>query len=129
MRNYETMVILNPELAGDELTAEVEKLKGFLAKINAEILKVEEWGVRKLAYLVKKHARGIYCLFVYRVDPAAVSEFERRLRIEDAVLKFQTVGLEDDYEVVEPEQAAEQSGDEDVAEAAEATESETEAQD
>ncbi|RMF47380.1 MAG: 30S ribosomal protein S6 [Deltaproteobacteria bacterium] len=122
MRNYETMVILNPELAGDELTAEVEKLKGFLEKVDAEILKIDEWGVRKLAYLVKKQARGIYYLIVYRVNPAAVSEFERRLRIEDAVLKFQTVGLDDDFEVTEATEAADAAE-----ETAEATEESSEA--
>ncbi|GAB4167434.1 MAG: 30S ribosomal protein S6 [Geothermobacteraceae bacterium] len=122
MRNYETMVILNPELAGDELTAEVEKLKGFLEKVDAEILKIDEWGVRKLAYLVKKQARGIYYLIVYRINPASVSEFERRLRIEDAVLKFQTVGLDDDFEVTEATEAADAAE-----ETAEATEESSEA--
>ncbi len=122
MRNYETMVVLNPELAGEELTAEVEKLKGFLDKVDAEILKVEEWGVRKLAYLVKKHARGIYYLFIYKVDPGSIAEFERRLRIEDAVLKFQTVLLDDDFSLPEEKPAAEAEEETAGEESAEPTE-------
>lgn len=105
MRSYETVVILSPELAGDELTGMMEKLKGVLESQSAEILKVDNWGTRKLAYAVKKQARGTYLLMIYQANPEIIAEFERRLRIDDAVLKFQTVLLEDGYQEVEEETA------------------------
>jgi len=104
MRTYETLVILTPELAGEELTAMIEKLQGVLESQGVEVLKVDNWGTRKLAYLIRKQARGTYVLMIYQAEGEVIAEFERRLRIDDAVLKFQTVYLEDGYQepVVEP---------------------------
>jgi len=124
MRTYETVVILNPELAGDELTAQIDKLKGYLEGEQAEMLNIDNWGTRKLAYMVKKQPRGIYVLYIYKAPADAIKEFERRMRIDDAVLKFQTVLLEDGYEA--PVVAAEEANDE-PAEAEAATEPATEA--
>jgi len=111
MRTYETVVIINPDLVGDELTAQIDKLKGYLEGEQAEILNIDNWGTRKLAYLVKKQPRGTFVLYIYKAPATAIAEFERRLRIEDAVLKFQTVHLENGYQApVEP--ASEEAGDE-----------------
>ena len=123
MRTYETLVILSPELVGDELTAMIEKLQGVLTAQKAELLKVDNWGTRKLAYLIRKQGRGTYVLLVYNASAEVIAEFERRLRIDDAVLKYQTVHLEDGYKEVaaEPEAPAEgeseAAADEDKAEA------------
>ena len=110
MRTYESIVILHPELAGDELTESVEKLKGLLEQQQAEILKVDNWGTKKLAYLVKKQARGTYILLIFKAQAEVITEFERRLRIDETVLKFQTIYLEEGYveppvEAKEPEAA------------------------
>lgn len=94
MRTYETIFIIHPEKVGDEYAAVVDKFRNVLTDQGAEILKVDEWGVRKLAYPVKKNARGSYVLVAYEAAPNIISEFERRLRIDDAVIKFQTVFLE-----------------------------------
>jgi len=123
MRTYESIVILHPELAGDELTESVEKLTALLEQQNAEILKVDNWGTKKLAYLVKKQARGTYVLLIFKAEAEVISEFERRLRIDEKVLKFQTIHLEDGFveaptENKESETAeAEESGEEAQAEA------------
>jgi small subunit ribosomal protein S6 len=112
MRTYETLVILSPDLVGEELAAQVVTLQGFLESQNSEILKVDEWGTRKLAYLVKKQARGTFVLYIYNSDPSAIAEFERRLRIEESVLKFQTVLLEEGYtEPVVPVAVTADTGD------------------
>lgn len=94
MRTYETIFIIHPEKVGDEYAAVVDKFRNVLTDQGAEILKLDEWGVRKLAYPVKKNARGSYVLVAYEASPNIISEFERRLRIDDAVIKFQTVFLE-----------------------------------
>jgi len=120
MRTYESIVILHPELAGDELTESVEKLKGLLEQQQAEILKVDNWGTKKLAYLVKKQARGTYVLLIYKADADVIAEFERRLRIDEMVLKFQTIYLEEGYveppaEAKAPEAAEQDAADEEKA--------------
>jgi small subunit ribosomal protein S6 len=94
MRTYENIMIVHPDKVGDEYNAVVEKFKGVLTDLNANLLKVDEWGVRKLAYPVKKQGRGSYVLTVFEGDPSIINEFERRLRLDEAIIKFQTVSLE-----------------------------------
>lgn len=107
MRTYETIFIVHPDLAGDAYTAAVEKFKGVLTDQGAEILKVDEWGTRKLAYPVKKQTRGSYVLVAYEAGPTVTAELERRMRIDDAIIKFQTVYLENG---LPPEAAAASEG-------------------
>jgi small subunit ribosomal protein S6 len=94
---------------GDEYNAVVEKFKGVLGDLNANLLKVDEWGVRKLAYPVRKQGRGSYVLTVFEADPSIIDEFERRLRLDEAVLKFQTVQLEKGFVEESSSAAAEET--------------------
>jgi len=94
MRTYETIYIVHPDVAGDEYTAVVGKFREVLTTQGAEVLHVEEWGNRKLAYPIKKQGRGSYVLMAYEAPAEAISEFERRLRIDEQIMKFQTVLLE-----------------------------------
>jgi len=97
MRYYETIFIVHPDLAGDAYTEVVEKFKGVLNDLGAAMVAVEEWGNRKLAYLVKKQKRGNYVLFAYEASPETIRELERRMRIDDKVIKFLTVQPEGSY--------------------------------
>lgn len=107
MRTYETIYIVHPEAVGDAYAAVVDKFKGILTDQAANILKVDEWGTRKLAYPVKKQGRGTYVLVAYEAGPKVVAEFERRLRIDESIIKFQTVLLENGLE--EPAVAKEET--------------------
>ncbi len=98
MRTYETIFIIHPEVAGDAYTEIVDKYKGILSDLGANMLAVEEWGTRKLAYIVQKQGRGIYVLFAYEGKPDGIRELERRFRIDDKVIKFMTIQLENGYE-------------------------------
>ena len=132
MRTYESIFIVHPEVVGDDQTAIIDKYKTILTDQGAEILKLENWGVRTLAYPVKKQSKGCYVLVIFDAESTVIAEFERRMRIDEKVIKFQTVLLEGGYEappVVEaaPEDASSEA-DEDAAEAAEVNEvAETEA--
>ena len=126
MRTYETIFIVHPDVVGDQYAGVIEKFKGVLTDQGAEILKVDEWGTRKLAYQVKKQGRGTYVLVAYQAGSDVVAEFERRMRIDEKVIKFQTVIMEGGYQAPPVVEAAPQ---ETSAEAAEATDdtAETEA--
>jgi len=106
MRTYETIFIVHPDVVGDAYTGVVDKFKGILAEQGSTVLKVEEWGTRKLAYPVKKQGRGSYVLAIYEAGPQVVAEFERRMRIDDNVIKYQTVLLENGFEESAPEKEA-----------------------
>ena len=117
MRGYETMCIVDPEVVGDDFTAVLDKFKGILSDQKATLLKVDEWGERKLAYPILKKDRGTYVLFFFEAEPDALSEFERRLRLDESIMRFQTVrytpGDEPAVEESPVEEAApEESGEE-----------------
>lgn len=95
MRKYETIFILDPDLEEEQSQSVVEKIKGIITQTQGEILKVEDWGKRKLAYEVKKKPKGHYFLIHFLGSSALLSELERNFRVMDAVIKFQSVRLDD----------------------------------
>ena len=105
MRNYESLYIVHPEVVGDELTTLVDKFQKILGDIGAEIVKLDNWGVRKLAYPIKKVERGSYIQVLFSAAPEVVAEYERRLRLDEQVLRFLTVRLDRDFaaDSIEPE--------------------------
>jgi small subunit ribosomal protein S6 len=101
MRNYESLYIIHPEVVADELTAMVEKFQKVLTDQGAEIYKLDNWGVRKLAYPINKNERGCYVQTLFSAEPQVIAEFERRMRLDEKVLRFLTVRLEGDFPAVE----------------------------
>jgi small subunit ribosomal protein S6 len=98
MRTYESIFIVHPEVVGDDQTAIIDKYKTVLTDQGAEVLKVDNWGVRTLAYPVQKQTKGCFVLVIFDAEPTVIAEFERRMRIDEKVIKFQTVLLEGGYE-------------------------------
>ena len=94
MRHYELMVILDPGL--DERTVQ-PSLETFLNVIRTDggsVEKVEVWGKRRLAYEINKHAEGIYALVEIEAEPAAVTELDRQLGLNESVLRTKVLRLE-----------------------------------
>jgi small subunit ribosomal protein S6 len=98
MRHYETLYIVNPELDDENYKAVVDKFKDLIEKEKGVIVKLEEWGKQRLAYLVKKFNQGSYVLMDYCGGSGITAELERDLKLDDRVLKYQTVKLADDVE-------------------------------
>jgi small subunit ribosomal protein S6 len=94
MRTYETLYIVHPEVVGDDLVALIEKYRKVLTDQQAVVLKADNWGSRALAYQVKKQTRGSFVLTVFEAGPTVVAELERRMRIDEKVIKYQTVLFE-----------------------------------
>ena len=101
MRTYESIYIVHPEVVGDDLGAVIDKYKQILTDLGAEILKVDNWGTRTLAYPVQKQGKGTYILSIFDGQPSTIAEYERRMRIDDKVIKFQTVLLEGGFKLPE----------------------------
>lgn len=95
MKPYETIFILDPDLEEAQAQSAIEKAKGIITQNKGEILKVEDWGKRKLAYQVKKKAKGHYILIHFKGSSTLVSELERNFRVMDTVIKFQSVRLDE----------------------------------
>lgn len=101
MRNYESLYIIHPEVVGDELTAKMEKFQEVLTGQGAEIHKLDNWGVRKMAYQIKKVERGCYVQTLFRAEAPVIAEYERRLRLDEKVMRFLTVRHEGEFAPVE----------------------------
>jgi len=95
LRRYETIFITHPELAEEELSELHEKLKSILAGLKGELIKLEDWGIKKLSYEIRKNSRGHFFLMDYAAGLEAIRELERNLRLHDRVLRFQTVRISD----------------------------------
>ena len=91
MRRYETIFITYPDLPEEDINGLVERYSAIVKDRQGIVVKVEKWGKRKLAYEIKKQARGFYVLIDFVGTAAIVTEFERNLRIGDKILKFMTV--------------------------------------
>jgi small subunit ribosomal protein S6 len=95
MRRYETIYILRPTLSEDEVTAVIDNTNAVLATDGGQNITLDRWGLRTLAYLIKKETQGYYVYCDYATAPANVSEMERKFRIDESVMKYMTVKLAD----------------------------------
>jgi small subunit ribosomal protein S6 len=126
MRHYETIVIIKPNAGEAVVTAKIDKVTGIINSFDGSIVKVDNWGLKKLAYPINKEQQGIYVYFEYASAPETIAELERQLRIDDTIFKYLTVKIQDVYkpaEAVVEETAA--PGTETAAEETAAPEAET----
>lgn len=91
MRRYETILITPADLPEDDLAGIVARYGAIVTAQKGILVKIERWGKRKLAYLIRKQARGFYILIDFAGETAVVNELERNLKIDDRVLKFMTI--------------------------------------
>jgi small subunit ribosomal protein S6 len=101
MRKYETMILLSPELGSEERSSIIEALTRIIQNQDGQLIEVDEWGGRELAYPVKNMTRGYYYVINYAAPGAAVAELERNIRITEGIFKFVTVLRETDYQAQE----------------------------
>jgi len=94
MRRYETFIILNPDLSEDLRRPVLERVKEIMAQMGGSLLRVEEWGSRRLAYAISKKERGYYVRFDFCGSGQLVNEMERFFRIDERVLKHMSVLLD-----------------------------------
>ena len=101
MRIYENLFIVKPDAAEEEIDALVELMSSHVTSAGGTVDKVEKWGKRRLAYKVEKQREGYYILLQFSTDATAVKEFERRLRVQDSVIKFITVRIDESLKRIE----------------------------
>ena len=104
MRYYETLYIINPNLAEEDYRVVVAKFTDAVEKNKGVVTKVDEWGKKSLAYDIKKFDKGFYVLLQYCGEAGLTAELKRELGLDDRILKYQTVKLSDnaDLEKLKP---------------------------
>lgn len=94
MKKYESVIIVKPTV-DDEHLKELEKTFTDIINKQGKLEKVDEMGKRKLAYEVKKNTEGIYVVFYFEAEPTLIAELERNYRINDNVIKYIDVKVEE----------------------------------
>ena len=93
-RDYEMVLILNPELADDKLNASLENFNKLIADMGGTMSEVQQWGKRKLAYPIKKYSEGNYVLTRFQLQPAMSKDLEAKLFISEDVIRHLLVRLD-----------------------------------
>ena len=86
MRNYELMVILDPDLEERTIAPSLDRFLTVVTKSGGTV-KTEIWGRRRMAYVINKRVEGIYALIDIQAEPAAVQELDRQLNLNESVLR------------------------------------------
>lgn len=92
---YETIFIMRPTLNDQEIAELIENYRGILVREGAEMLYQTDLGKKKLAYTIRHFQNGHYALYRYKAPAAAVRELERSMKINEDLLRFLTVKLDD----------------------------------
>ena len=108
---YELMVIIDPELGEEATTKELEKIKKFIKDLDGEITHEDIWGIKSMAYTIKKQDSGFYVVLNFKIDPEKIKEFKSELALEQSLLRYMILKTPKHYEVAtldELEKKAEQ---------------------
>ena len=95
------MYIGTPETADDEIVKLNESIEEMITKEGGTVVKTENMGRRKLAYQIKKKTEGHYVLFEIEDSGQTIFELERRMRVNDVILRFVTVRVDEDRKKAE----------------------------
>jgi small subunit ribosomal protein S6 len=122
MRKYETIIILQPDLGEDDIKIVTTKVQDVITSFKGELHRMDDWGIRKLSYSIRKCARGRYYYVRYDGPADMIAELERRIRLDEKVLRYQTVNITAEPEKIVPEKKvpAVESEEDETAEVTEA---------
>ena len=88
MNKYELAVVLSAKLEDDERAAALEKVKGYITRFGGNIVDVDEWGKKRLAYEIQKMKEGFYYFVQFDAPATCPAEVEKRVRIVDNVIRY-----------------------------------------
>ncbi len=97
-REFETIFILRPDTNQDGIQLVNTRVKGVIEQLGGRVIKLVNWGKRKLAYEVKKQLKGIYLYWQYLGTTGVVEEIERNLRMLDSVIRYYTVKVDENVD-------------------------------
>lgn len=97
-REYETVIILRANTNKAGILELVHKMQAVFEKFSARLIKIENWGSRTLAYPIRRQSTGIYLYWRFLGGSDIVHEFERNLKLSDAILRYYTVRIDDDVD-------------------------------
>ena len=96
MRKYEIIFIAHPDLDEENLNNVVEKVKGWIADDKGEVVSVDNWGKKKLAYRIQKQREGQYVLITANMEPASVKNLSQNMRFVESIMRSMITVVDED---------------------------------
>ena len=94
MIKYESVIIARQDLGASQVNNLVDELKNVIANQGGEVVRVDNWGLKNLAYRIKKNRKGHYVLLNISAPASAVAEYERVMRVNEDIIRYMTVKVE-----------------------------------
>ena len=95
MANYESVLIARQDLGASQVNSLVENLSEVLKREGGEVVKVDNWGLKNLAYRIKKNRKGHYVLLNIAAPAKAIFEYERLMRLNEDVIRYMTIKVDE----------------------------------
>ena len=102
VRGYESLIIAHPETSDEGIQSIIDKISQLILKREGEVLKAEKLGKRKLVYKIKGSLRGQMLIVYFRGQPRILQELDGLLRYDEQVLRYQTIRLDDKFDLEIP---------------------------
>ena len=100
MRNYELVCILDPQVGEGQYEQVVEKYEAQLEENGGQVARIDNWGLRRLAYTsasLKNRHQGYYVLYQFSAEPTAIEGLEQTLKLDEAVLRYLVTAVEGEF--------------------------------
>ncbi len=88
MRNYELMILFDPNLQEEDVKALLDKIRQTITTNQGKIIKTNQWGKRKLAYEIKKFQEALYAIIDFELEPELIANIENSIRFEEKILRY-----------------------------------------
>lgn len=88
MREYELVLVVDPDLTSEKQKKQLEKIKKIIADLKGEVQKTVEWGKKELTYPIKKKNLGYYFLWELNLPEKIYGEFDKKLKLEEGVIRY-----------------------------------------
>ena len=95
MANYESVLIARQDLGASQVNSLVENLSSVLKKEGGEVVRVDNWGLKNLAYRIKKNRKGHYVILNIAAPASAIAEYERVMRVNEDIIRYMTIKVEE----------------------------------
>lgn len=95
MNKYESVLIARQDLGASQVSSLVDDLKKVVNAQGGEVVRVDNWGLKNLAYRIKKNRKGYYVLLNIAAPAQAIAEYERVMRVNEDIIRYMTVKVEE----------------------------------
>lgn len=95
-RTYESVVIINAALEDDQVDSTIARLQESITSHGGEIIEIEKWGRKRLAYPIQKAKSGYYAIFRFNAPTELISTVERNYRLDENIIRYLTIVLDND---------------------------------